>query len=111
VAIAGKPGALEQPDSVSLPGSFNELQGCSEWWQPSCEATHMTFDEATSTWSISVDLPAGAHEYKIAINGTWDENYGAAGVPDGPNMAIELDAPTTVLFVYDAITHQVTTST
>ena len=27
----------------------------------------------------SSPCPAGTHEYKVALNGTWDENYGAGG--------------------------------
>ncbi|MDN4479058.1 alpha-amylase family glycosyl hydrolase [Demequina sp. SYSU T00039] len=101
---AGSAGA----GTPSLPGSFNELMGCAEWWQPDCEAAVMTFDEAASTWRITVDLPAGRHEYKVAIDGAWDENYGDGGVGDGPNMVLELDAPATVTFTYDPITHLTT---
>lgn len=106
--VAGKAGALAQPGQVSLPGSFNEAMGCEEWWAPWCEATFMTFDEATATWSITVDLPAGEHEYKIAIDGSWDLNYGQNGLQDGPNMTLSLDAPATVTFTYDDATHLVT---
>lgn len=92
----------------SLPGSFNELMGCAERWQPDCEAAVMTFDESSSTWRITVDLPAGSHEYKVAIDASWDVNYGEGGAADGPNMVLELEAPATVEFVYDPVTHTTT---
>ena len=33
----------------------------------------------------------GAYEYKVALNDSWDENYGAGGAPGGAN--IPLTAP------------------
>ena len=29
-------------------------------------------------------VPAGSYEYKVALNETWDENYGAGGSPAAP---------------------------
>jgi len=106
-AIPGKVGASPQPDAVSVPGSFNQELGCSEWWQPSCAAIQMTLDEAQARWSLTVNLPAGEHEFKIAIEGSWTENYGAAGARDGANIPLVLDAPSTVTFTYDHATHLV----
>ncbi len=37
-------------------------------------------------YSNTFTIPAGDWEYKIAIGGTWDENYGAGGVPGGSNV-------------------------
>ena len=49
-------------------------------------------------------MPAGAYEYKVAINRSWTENYGAGGAPGGAN--IPLTAPGgTVTFTYDDATH------
>ena len=45
---------------------------------------------ASETW----ELPAGEYEYKAALNGTWDENYGQGGVPGGANAALTLAADT-----------------
>ncbi len=109
-AIPGKAGAGPQPGAVSLPGTVNLPMGCAQDWQPDCEAAQLTLDEATSTWSITVSLPAGAYEYKIAINGSWAENYGAQGLKDGPNIPLELSAPADVTFTYDHATHLVTVS-
>lgn len=105
---AGKSGAEAQPDEVALPGTVNSVMGCGEDWAPWCDEAQMTFDEASATWSITVDLPAGEYEYKIALNRTWDENYGEGGVRDGPNIPLELTADSTVTFTYDNATHLVT---
>jgi hypothetical protein len=106
--FAGKSGALAQPDEVALPGTVNSVMGCGEDWAPWCDQAQMTLDPDTNLWSITVDLPAGSYEYKIAINRSWDENYGAGGVKDGPNIPLELTKDSTVTFTYDHSTHLVT---
>ncbi|WP_297081778.1 alpha-amylase family glycosyl hydrolase [uncultured Demequina sp.] len=106
--VAAKAGGAQGAGTPSVPGSYNELVGCSEWWQPDCEQIVMAFDEASGSWVLTVDLPAGSHEYKIAIDGAWTENYGEGGAADGPNMVVELEADATVTFRYDPITHVAT---
>ena len=32
-------------------------------------------------WSITVDVPAGSWEWKVALDGTWDRSYPARNVP------------------------------
>ncbi len=51
-------------------------------------------------------LPAGNYEAKVAINESWDENYGQGGVPDGANIPFTVPATApTVTFTYVASTH------
>lgn len=106
-AISARGGASAQPDEVALPGTVNSAMGCGEDWAPWCDQAQMTLDPATSTWSIVIELPAGDYEYKIAIDRAWDLNYGAGGVPNGPNIKLALTAPSTVTFTYDDATHLV----
>ena len=48
--------------------------------------------------------PPGQYEYKAALNGNWDVNYGADGVLNGSNIV--LDHPGgAVTFRYDNSTH------
>ena len=50
------------------------------------------------------DVPAGAYAYKVALNNSWDENYGAGGAPGGADIA--LSAPGgPITFTYDHATH------
>jgi hypothetical protein len=56
------------------------------------------------------DLPAGNYEYKVAINGSWGENYGGSADRDGANVQLKLDADQTVRFYYDHATHWVADS-
>ncbi|ADG75409.1 alpha-1,6-glucosidase, pullulanase-type [Cellulomonas flavigena DSM 20109] len=98
-------------DLVTVPGSHNAAMGCPGDWQPGCEAARLA---TTNGWVYSgtFTLPPGSYEYKVAVGGTWDENYGAGGAPGGANIAytVDGDAPQQVTFVYDATTHQVTSS-
>lgn len=83
--------ATEEPESpidmVTVPGSLNSEMGCAGDWDPACEKAKLTL-RADGVWAGTFDLPAGDYEYKAAVNGSWAINYGANGVPDGPNVAI-----------------------
>ena len=85
--------------------------GCPGDWQPDCADTHLTYDGTDDVWQGTFTVPAGNWEYKVALNNSWDENYGAGGVPNGPNIPFSLSAPTAVKFVYDHETHLVTIET
>ena len=47
----------------------------------------------------------------MAINESWDENYGDGGVPNGDNIPFAVPADATILFEYDSITHILTIGT
>ncbi|MCC2312773.1 pullulanase-type alpha-1,6-glucosidase [Cellulomonas xiejunii] len=96
---------------VTVPGSHNAAMGCPADWQPGCEAARLTSTNGL-VYSGTFTIPPGSYEYKVAIGGTWDENYGAGGAPGGANLAYTVtgDAPQPVTFVYDATTHQATSS-
>ncbi|MCO4255291.1 alpha-amylase family glycosyl hydrolase [Pseudarthrobacter cellobiosi] len=97
-------GEAPQPDSVTVAGSLNSEMGCPADWDPACTAAFMTLDPADNIWRLTVDLPAGQYEYKAALNGNWDVNYGAGGVLFGSNIV--LDHPGgAVTFRYDNSTH------
>ncbi|MGM0386712.1 MAG: alpha-amylase family glycosyl hydrolase, partial [Actinomycetota bacterium] len=89
---------------VTVPGSHNSEMGCAGDWDPACEAAQLTLDADSGMYTRTFDLPAGDYEYKVAIGGTWDENYGAGGVPNGANIAYS-HAGGSVTFWYDPVTH------
>lgn len=93
-------------ETVGLPGTIQSAVGCDGDWLPDCENTFMAVD-ADGFYSASLDLPAGDYEYKVALNGTWDVNYGADGEADGANIALSVAEDSTVTFVYDPETHMV----
>ena len=100
----------DQPASVTIAGTIQSVLGCPGDWQPECENTFLTYDADDNLWQATFDLPAGDYEYKVALNGSWDENYGGMADPGGPNVALSLAEDTTVKFVYDHATHWVADS-
>ena len=102
-----RPAEVEQPELVVIPGTIQSVLGCEGDWQPDCEATALTFDELSGLWMGTFDIPAGDYEYKVAINGSWDENYGGMADLDGSNVTLSLEEDTTVMFIYDHFTHWV----
>jgi pullulanase len=98
------------PTLVVVPGSLQSELGCPDDWQPGCGNTTLTFDGADGVWQRAFALPAGSFEYKVALNGSWDENYGANATPNGPNIALNVAAPRSVKFYYSHETHWVADS-
>ncbi len=108
VGVAGPSGvAGAEPASVTVAGSFQQELGCPGDWQPECAVTGLTLEPDDGVWQATFALPAGTWEYKAALDGTWDENYGAGAVRDGPNIVLDLAAPAMVTFLYDGRTHWV----
>ncbi|MFW5709457.1 MAG: pullulanase-type alpha-1,6-glucosidase, partial [Chloroflexota bacterium] len=105
-----RPVNVEQPDMVVISGSIQSVLGCEGDWDPACEITALTYSPEEDIWRGSFDLPAGSYEYKVAINGTWDENYGGSADADGPNVALILEEDTTVDLYYDHFTNWVADS-
>lgn len=93
--------ATAQPGSVTVAGSLQNELGCPGDWDPSCAATFMTLREG-GIWRLAASVPAGNWEYKFALDGSWDENYGLGGAPSGSNIALSLGAAGGVRFYFRA---------
>jgi hypothetical protein len=65
------------PTAVVVAGSFQQELGCPDDWEPACSATALVFDADDDVWQATFTVPFGDWEYKAALNGSWDENYGA----------------------------------
>jgi len=98
------------PASVTIAGSLQSELGCAGDWDPSCASTHLVFDSNDDAWQGIWAVPAGAWEYKAALNDAWDENYGLNAVAGGANVPLNLGASQTVKFYYSHETHWVTDS-
>ncbi len=92
---------------ATLAGSFQSELGCSGDWQPWCLRSWLQDPDGDGIYTFStVKLPAGDYEVKVAHNESWDENYGAGGVPNGPNIPFTVPSSCSeVFFVYDPVTH------
>jgi alpha-amylase len=97
-------GPSAYPGRVSLMGTLQSEAGCTADWSETCTATDLRAVAGTRTFALTTPLPAGSYEYKVRLNGSWDESYGAEG---GGNLPLVLLAPATVRVVYDADTHAV----
>src|SRR5215467_7666234 len=104
-------------DSVSTPvpvavGDFQSELGCPGDWQPDCLRSWLEDPDGDGTATFQTTaLPAGSYEAKVAVNESWDVNYGAGGVPGGANIPFTVPfdhAPVT--FSYDGATHVLTIS-
>ncbi|WP_427004573.1 glycosidase [Pseudarthrobacter sp. H2] len=79
---------VEQPAAVAVAGDFNIALGAPANWAPQYEESQMELDLVDQLWKLAADVPAGFYTFKIALNRSWDENYGAFGVFDGPNHEV-----------------------
>ncbi len=93
------------PTAVTVVGSLQDELGCAGDWDPACPETGLTYDAGGDAWQATFTVPAGTWEYKVALNGGWEENYGAGAVADGPNLTLTLDEDTDVTFVYQHSSH------
>ena len=74
---------------VTLPGSFQKALGCTDNWKPECLAPLMEpVGNGTYTYSTTA-LPEGEYEFKVAIRGSDNENYGQDGAVGGANYQLQ----------------------
>ncbi|MBD5464819.1 MAG: glycosidase [Lachnospiraceae bacterium] len=86
--------------NVSLPGTVN-----ANGWDPAKESEKLTY-KGNGIYEITVkNMAAGNYQYKIAIDGSWAENYGAQGEKDGANMNLTVSELSDVTFTYNDISH------
>ncbi|MEO1287303.1 MAG: hypothetical protein AAFV93_06010, partial [Chloroflexota bacterium] len=95
--------------NIVVVGSIQAAAGCDGDWNPACEVTQME-DQGDGIYTFTATLPAGDYEYKVAVNYSWAENYGANGEFDGGNITLSLSEETEVTFTYDDNTNIVTDS-
>ena len=95
----------DPPSSVTLVGSLQSELGCPGDWQPECTATHLQpVPGQANLFRGTFDVPAGSYEYKVALNDSWNENYGAGGAAGGANISITAPGGP-ITFTYDHETH------
>jgi hypothetical protein len=97
---------INQPDAVAVAGDFNILLGAPANWAPQYDEAQMELDLVDQLWKIAADIPAGFYSFKIALNRSWDENYGAYGEFDGPNHEVHHGGGVLVIH-YDHRTHDI----
>jgi len=91
---------------VILVGNLQDELGGAKEWDPADTKTQMK-NIGDGKYQFTGQLPAGNYEFKVAIGGSWSENYGEGGKPNGANMQLHIKAPHEVTCTYDAVTDRV----
>lgn len=93
---------------ATVVGNFQSEMGCLGDWQPDCLRSWLQDADGDGLYGFSTAIPPGDYEAKVAHNETWDENYGAGGVPNGNNIPFTVAVGVMVDFVYDPASHFLT---
>ncbi|WP_246021064.1 glycosidase [Arthrobacter echini] len=107
---AGDEAWLDQPQSVALSGDFDPILGEAGHWSTDTRELQLSYEADENLWRQTLQLPAGTYQYKILVNGSWDENYGRFGVRNGANHELHLLSDSAVTFRFDYSTKDITTS-
>src|SRR3954468_20293993 len=93
----------QSPASVGIPGNYQSESGCAGDWDPACPATQLIYDANGDIWRNTFGIsPPGGYEYKVALNGSWDVNYGLHAQQNGSNIPLATTTfPQAVNFYYD----------
>ncbi|GEB95080.1 pullulanase-type alpha-1,6-glucosidase [Microbacterium lacticum] len=110
VAVTAAP-TLAADRVPTLVGDLQSELGCPGDWDPACAATTLEPVDGTTQYARTFDMPAGTYEYKIALNGAWDEGYGADGAAGGANIPLTIAGPASLRFVYDDTSHRIAIET
>ncbi len=91
-------------------GSFQTALGCAGDWDPSCMRSWLQDIDGDGIYTFTTTaLPVGDYEGKVALNETWDLNYGAGGEQNGPNIPFSVVADgSTATFTYNSTSHVLT---
>ncbi|MCW2804608.1 MAG: alpha-amylase/pullulanase [Propionibacteriaceae bacterium] len=109
ISATTMPATAEPGDrTVTFVGTAQDELGCPGDWQPDCTATDLVEDPGGGTYSQTFRLPAGAYEYKVAIDHSWDESYLPDGSISGDNGKLALQGPASVRVSFDDTTHKTT---
>ncbi len=104
VGTAAPEGWLDAGRTVHVPGTFP-----GPGWD--AKSNQMTYDRELGLYVYTFEnVPAANYEYKIAINGSWDENYGLGGEPNGANIAVAVPETMDVTVYYHDGTHNSVTN-
>jgi glycosidase len=92
------------------PGSFQSELGCPGDWDPGCLRSWLEDPDGDGIYTYETTAHAqGSYEGKVALNESWDVNYGQGGVQNGSNIPFTVPVDgAKVVFRYDSSTHVLT---
>lgn len=109
-------GVKAATSKVTLVGDLQTKLGSAADWDPASNVTELT-SKGDGLYSFKGSLKAGTYEYKIALNGAWDESYGlgnytkSQGTTQDGNIKITLTEDSDVTFYYNDNTKKIADST
>jgi glycosidase/methionine-rich copper-binding protein CopC len=89
------------------PGDFQSELGCPGDWQPDCLRSWLQDPDGDGIYTFeTAALPAGTFHAKVALNESWDVNYGQGGAQNGADIAFVVpNSGAKVTFRYNATSH------
>jgi len=102
---------------VNVPGSYQSEIGCIDTpvgvsgdWEPNCPQSAMEDLDSDGIYEFATNsIPDGDYEVKVALNGSWDLNYGLNGKRNGENIPFTVPRDNlTVTFKFDTTTNILT---
>ena len=105
-ASVAEAGESVGPEDVVLVGTVQTPLGAAKDWDPSDPKTIMKSD-GNGHRVITGLIKKGNYDFKVAVGGSWDLNYGKDGQANGGNIPLRLAADHEVTFTYDEKTHVV----
>ncbi len=95
---------------VTVPGDFQDELGCEGDWQPNCMRSMLQDADGDGVYTFTTTaIPAGDYQGKVALNLSWDLNYGQEGARDGANFTWNVPADNTEMtFSFDSATNIMT---
>jgi hypothetical protein len=91
---------------VTAPGDYQSELGCPGDFEPDCLRSWLEDPDGNGIYQFSTTaIPAGTYKTRATINESFDENYGAGGVPGGADIGFTVPASATVTFSYDPVSH------
>jgi pullulanase len=100
LALTGSAQTALTGKKVILAGTIQEALG-GKAWDPAGEITRMN-ETASGVFEFVAPFRAGRYEYKVAVGGSWQENYGLRGEPNGANIPLTVTVDGTIVkFVFN----------
>ena len=92
---------------ATAPGDYQTQLGCSGNWDPGCLRSWLEDPAGSGTYSfMTTALLKGSYQTKVAINESWNENYGQGGLSGGANITFSVPFDhARVSFKYFPATH------
>lgn len=91
---------------ANVPGSYQSKIGCAGDWAPDCLRSLLEDPDGDGKYVFATKaIPEGDYEAKVALNGSWTENYGGNGARDGSNIGFNVPtAGVNIIFTWDSQT-------